>query len=344
MSDKMFDFVIGNPPYQESRDTTKDMPVYNLFMEEAYKISDITELITPARFLFNAGATPKEWNRKMLNDEHFKVLKYEKESSTVFNNTDIKGGVAIHYRNKNKSFNKIETFTQYPELNKLLQKVVIEKDFKTLESIMFSPASCRFTNEFITTKKDEVAKLSDGNEKMLATNIFETLDETVFFEVKPDDNENYCEVLGRYKNNRVFRWVNKKYVDGKNFGSWKVCLAKVSGTGKLGEILSSPVILGENTAYTQSFFSIGSCKTRIEAENISKYIKSKFARTMLSILKVTQDCPPAKWKYVPLQDFTSSSDIDWSKSIHEIDLQLYKKYGLDKNEINFIETHVKEME
>ena len=74
-----------------------------------------------------------------------------------------------------------------------------------------------------------------------------------------------------------------------------------------------------------------------------KYIKTKFARVMLGVLKITQDNTSAKWKYVPLQDFTSSSDIDWSKSIHEIDLQLYKKYGLSEDEINFIETNVKEM-
>ncbi len=64
---------------------------------------------------------------------------------------------------------------------------------------------------------------------------------------------------------------------------------------------------------------------------------------MLGVLKVTQDNTPGKWKYVPLQDFTPSSDIDWSKSIPEIDQQLYKKYGLTDEEIEFIETHVKEM-
>lgn len=64
---------------------------------------------------------------------------------------------------------------------------------------------------------------------------------------------------------------------------------------------------------------------------------------MLGILKITQDNPRPKWKYVPLQDFTPSSDIDWSKSVVEIDRQLYAKYGLSDEEINFIESHVKEM-
>lgn len=74
-----------------------------------------------------------------------------------------------------------------------------------------------------------------------------------------------------------------------------------------------------------------------------KYIKSKFVRIALGILKITQDNPPERWKYVPLQDFTSSSDIDWSKSIAEIDEQLFVKYGLDDEEKNFIRTKVKEM-
>lgn len=65
---------------------------------------------------------------------------------------------------------------------------------------------------------------------------------------------------------------------------------------------------------------------------------------MLGVLKITQDCPAPKWKYVPLQDFTSNSDIDWSKSIPEIDQQLYRKYGFSEEEINFIETKVKEMD
>lgn len=75
-----------------------------------------------------------------------------------------------------------------------------------------------------------------------------------------------------------------------------------------------------------------------------KYIKSKFARAMLGTLKVTQDNKKRTWVNVPLQDFTKHSDIDWSKSIYEIDQQLYKKYGLDEQEIEFIETKVKEMD
>lgn len=75
-----------------------------------------------------------------------------------------------------------------------------------------------------------------------------------------------------------------------------------------------------------------------------KYIKSKFARAMLGILKTTQANTRSKWQYVPLQDFTLNSDINWTKSISEIDQQLYKKYGLSDEEIKFIETKVQAMD
>jgi hypothetical protein len=95
-----------------------------------------------------------------------------------------------------------------------------------------------------------------------------------------------------------------------------------------------------------SFRSIGSFDTKEEAENLLKYIKTKFFRAMIGVLKTTQDMPPRVFAYVafPAQDFkTGTGDIDWTKSIAEIDRQLYAKYKLSPEEINFIETRVKEM-
>ena len=118
---------------------------------------------------------------------------------------------------------------------------------------------------------------------------------------------------------------------------------EANGSGTIGETLSTPVIGLAATGHTDTFLSIGKFETLQEAEHCLKYVKSKFARTMLGILKATQHNPPSTWKYVPLQDFTANSDIDWSKSVAEIDQQLYRKYDLTADEIEFIETHVKEM-
>lgn len=119
-----FDYVIGNPPYQEeSRGANEsDTPLYHYFYDSCAELAPYVELITPARFLFNAGGTPKSWNEKMLKSEHFKVLDYNPASKTIFPNTDIKGGVAISCINQNERFEPIEVFTPFEELNSILKK------------------------------------------------------------------------------------------------------------------------------------------------------------------------------------------------------------------------------
>lgn len=116
MGKKLFDYVIGNPPYNEDFENSGDngnfaKPVYNQFIDAVNGVAEKVELIHPARFLFNAGSTPKAWNEKMLSNPHFKILSYEADSSKVFSNTDIKGGIAISYSDSTKDFGAIGTFT-----------------------------------------------------------------------------------------------------------------------------------------------------------------------------------------------------------------------------------------
>jgi hypothetical protein len=154
------------------------------------------------------------------------------------------------------------------------------------------------------------------------------------------------QIYGIYEKQRKIRNISRIYVDvtDDKLLQYKLVLPKADGDGAFGSILTKPEILPPNTGFTHTFLGIGGFSTKLESEAALKYIKSKFARALLDILKVTQDLNADKWKYVPLQDFTSNSDIDWSKSISEIDKQLYKKYGLTDEEIDFIETNVKEME
>jgi type II restriction enzyme len=95
---------------------------------------------------------------------------------------------------------------------------------------------------------------------------------------------------------------------------------------------------------TSTFISIGAFDTEKEAINCAKYLRTKFLRCLVGTLKITQHTPPAVWAYVPIQDFTDNSDIDWSRSISDIDRQLYLKYGLDMFEQEFIESHIQSME
>lgn len=129
----------------------------------------------------------------------------------------------------------------------------------------------------------------------------------------------------------------------ENLYKFKVILPKSNGAGKFGEIISTPLVVGPMIGYTGTFIGVGAFKSEFEANATLKYVKTKFLRTMLGVLKVTQDNPIGVWKKVPLQNFTTNSDIDWKQSVADIDQQLYAKYGLTEQEVNFIETKVKEM-
>lgn len=338
---KKFDFVIGNPPYQESQDETSDKPIYNYFIDEAYKIADKVELITPARFLFNAGKTPKPWNKKMLSDKHLKILKYIQKSNSIFANTDIKGGVAITYRDKNKNFGKIETFVTFDELRSIMTKVQ-QRNEESFSELIYAPESYKLTEKLHTDYPEAENLLSKGHKYDVTTNIFEKLP---FVFIKEEKNtKDYIKMIGRFENNRVIRWVKREYIDAPdNLDYYKVIVPKSNGSGALGEVFSTPILGTPILGSTQTFISIGKFNTEFEGNACLKYIKSKFLRVMVGILKITQDNKKSVWKYVPMQDFTENSDIDWSVSIAQIDKQLYKKYKLDEEEINFIESKVKEM-
>ena len=332
-----FDVVIGNPPYQEETKDTSDKPIYNYFMSEAYKFADKVCFITPARFLFNAGKTPKKWNAKMLNDKHLKVAYYEQDSSNVFPNTDIKGGVAITYRDAQKNFGKIGTFTHFEELNSALRKVLNSEKFCSIDEIYFGQE--KFNLDVLYMKNPEAKNIvgSEGKEKRLTSSIFGQL-EDVFS--KNRKNETDFKILGVIKNRRKWRYINSEYIEEHpNLRKFKVMLPGSNGSGAIGEVLSTPLV-----GHTQTFISFGAFDNREEAENLLKYIKTKFARTMLGTLKITQSNKKDTWRNVPLQNFTNNSDIDWSQPIAQIDQQLYKKYGLSEKEIAFIEEKVREME
>ena len=341
-----FDYIIGNPPYQEEtkgENETYAPPVYHLFMDEAYKIANKVELIHPARFLFKAGSTPKDWNKKMLEDPHFKILYYEGISNKIFPNKDIKGGIVVSYHDNKKDFGAIGIFTPYAELNSILKKVRSSADFKSMETIAISRTAYRLTEKMHEDHPEAISQLSKGHRYDMSTNILELLPQ-IFFDRAPDDGHEYLKILGRLNNARVNKYIRKDYVDDvSDMDKFKLFIPEASGTGKFGETITKPVLAEPYEVSTETFMDIGGFDTNEEAQNALNYIIGKFARALLGVMKATQHITPKSFRYIPLQDFTSHSDIDWSKSIPEIDQQLYRKYGLDEKEISFIESHVKEM-
>jgi hypothetical protein len=344
MMSKKFDVVIGNPPYQDEAtgDATHNMPVYHLFMEAAYEVGRKAVLITPARFLFNAGYTPKAWNEKMLSDPHLRVPVYVSNSDTLFPGTGIEGGIAVTYRDEDKTHEPIGTFAKHIELNSILEKVSAIPS-GSLASNISSSRSYRYTATMHTDHPNLAGTMSVGEHYKINTRTFEQL--SILYTIdQPSLGHSYVRVLGLAGRTRAYRWIRSEYVAGpSNVTAYKVAIPKANGSRDLGGI-GKPLVLEPNVVVTQSFITIGTFAQYSEADACLKYVKGKFARTMLGVLKITQDNPAKVWKYVPAQDFTRTSDIDWSKSIPEIDKQLYAKYKLDPDEIAFIESHVKPME
>lgn len=335
-----FDVVIGNPPYQQEGkgDNARAEPIYHDFMELSYKLSDLSTLITPGRFLFNAGQTPKAWNNKMLSDTHLKIAMYEQNSDKIFPRTDIKGGVVITLRDVTQEFEPIGVFTAFKELNEIIKKVEPSLKFGNFSNLVSSRGNFRFSDKFFKDFPDASSKLGKGSGNMIVSNAFEKLP-SVFVD-DTSTSKGYLKLLGRLNGRRKYKYIKSEYVlDNEYIDSYKVMIPEANGSGAIGEVLSTPLI-----GATDTFICVGPFKDNTEAENALKYVKSKFSRTMLGVKKATQHNPRNTWEFVPLQDFTSHSDIDWNKSIPEIDQQLYKKYNLTKEEIEFIETKVQAMD
>jgi hypothetical protein len=264
------------------------------------------------------------------------------ESKDVFANTKIRGGLCISYHDMNTTFGATNVFTPYPLLNQIVRKVTSSSTFENICSIMF--IQNRFNlNALYEDYPDYKALIgSKGKDKRFETGIFEKI--PIFRENKVENDD--IQVYGVIKKKRVYRFFPQKYteLEHENLSKYKVVIMKSNGEGVFGEVLGPVDVLAPMIAYTRSYIGIGAFDTKNEAESCKKYIKSKFVRALLDAKKVTQDNPIDTWVCVPLQDFTSSSNIDWSLSIANIDKQLYKKYGLTDEEISFIETNVKEME
>ena len=277
---------------------------------------------------------------KMLSDIHFKVVDYFQKSNEVFPSVDIKGGVAIGLRDKNANFGAIEFFSEYPQLVSIMNKVKVHKDIvhNLFSEIVSSQGIYRFSEYALNNIPRIIEVQGKGTAAKITSNAFENLPE-IFVESEQEIDGKAVQIMGRVKGNREIRWINAEYLQPCEYlDYYNVFVPEANGTGAIGEVLSTPVI-----GHTDTFLSIGKFASAQEASACLKYVKSKFARCMLGTLKATQHNPKDTWVNVPMQDFTEGSDIDWSKSVEEIDAQLYAKYELSNEEIVFIESMIKPM-
>ena len=342
LKNMQFDVVIGNPPYQDKGGSggTNDAPIYQEFgMKASIMEPKYASLIIPSRW-FSAGRDNLlgTFRNRMLTSGHIINLTAYKNSRDLFPNVEIKGGVCFYLEDLHKTDNcrytlisgsKIQTdkinlgtfdvLIREPKLAKIVEKIY-DHQHKGVDSIISSD-----TPFGIPTKPTNNVK---GNYKISKTQSEET--NIALF---------YIENLKR-KIVYVSKEDIKKNVE--DIDKYKVFIPEVGGSGNDTKILGDPEYASPKSVCSQSYL-YAAFDSENEAKNFLKYLRSKFLRILVSAKKITQHATSRVYQFVPLQDFTENSDIDWSKSIEEIDHQLFKKYNLNSDEIAFIESMIKPM-
>ena len=337
-----FDYVIGNPPYQDGR-----KQIYVYFFEQGKKIGNVVDMIFPTGW-----QEPKTAN--CLSVLNKKEVKEDKQIVFIENKEDVFVGIeGAKYTNivlwKKGYDNKLDgkQLVITPKNEKTVVELKTEYDESLKPSVILSIV-------------DKVKKL---NEKTIE-NLVSTR-KPYGFEADPLDNPqkyniNLLEVedidtvrlFGRMSGEgRTYRYIKREQLPkvSSMLDTYKLFLVKAWGNmdekkGFLGGSYSPIIIAEPKDCCSEMYIEVGPFKTLEETKNAQKYFYTKFFRAVFYKRKMSQNTARETYSDVPIQNFTNNSDIDWSVSVSEIDKQLYKKYGLDKDEIVFIEEKIKEME
>ncbi|TSC62989.1 MAG: Eco57I restriction endonuclease, partial [Parcubacteria group bacterium Athens0416_74] len=340
-----FTAIVGNPPYQQ-RDggaQASARPIYNLFVEMAKKLDPGNiSMIMPTRW-YSGGKGLDDFRDQMLNDIHISELHDFLKPELVFKNINLRGGICYFFWVKDfdnaKNLTKVFTYENSlnPNVNirslktqgsnivirhsqaiEILKKVKSHPTFQSFENHISALRPFGFRGYF--TKNKQFRSSKDG------------LKDPVICYGK-GKKIGYLERSEIAKNPA---WIDK----------YKVFTPRANNIGtELNDDNLNTFIGHPKTICTESYVVVGADLKlgKKTSRNLSKYFTTKFTRFQHSVGKASQDATSKTYKFVPLQNFTEKSDIDWSKSIADIDKQLYRKYGLDKREIDFIETHIKAM-
>ena len=336
IEDMKFDVIIGNPPYQMSDGGgtgSSAMPIYQHFVRQAKKLNPrFLVMIIPARW-YAGGKGLDDFRKDMLNDKHITFLVDYPNSADCFPGVIIAGGVCYFIRDKNyighctvinkqqnniisyekRFLNEYNTFVRNNTAIKIIRKI-LQKSKKTLD------VSVHGRNCFsIISSNNGHKTYKDEDFKLLSLNGYSYISSNEFI-----DRD---KILNKYK------VVITKAMSGGN---------KPSSDGKY-IIVSSLKLLRPKEVCTETYLCIGAFDNEYEANNLYNYIRTKTFRFLLLQALTSINISKDKFSFVPMQDFSTKSDINWDSPIPQIDEQLYKKYGLARDEIDFIEKMIREM-
>lgn len=322
--------IVGNPPYQimDGGAGVSAKPVYNLFVEIAKQIApNYISMIMPSRW-FAGGKGLDSFRESMLSDKRISHIFDYVNAKDCFPTASIGGGVNyilwdVNYKG-NCSITTIQGTQRDMEQRPLNQFSV----FIRYNSAIYIVHKCQSDNSFASI-------VNSRNPFGLSSNI---------------RGEKTGEI--RLITSAGTSWLSKSVIAPTNqlLSKYKILMSKVTAEhagepDKKGQfkIISRTEIIGPNDVCTDSYLIVGASESKLVVENEYKYIQTRFFRFLLMLSVSSINLSSEKFQFIPLQDFTSNSDINWSRSISEIDTQLYAKYGLSEDEISFIESMIKPM-
>ena len=338
-----FDFCIGNPPYQEEDGgaSASARPVYQYFVDSSTDIAEAACLVMPARW-YTGGKGLDEFRDAMLDNAHIKVLHDFPNTNEVFNSVNIRGGVCVLQIDNRFDNSGGKT------------KVVVHEG--TNENVVYRPLRYEGIDVFIRNYEAiSILKKShqDVSTDSLANHVSprrpfglgSEFSKSDAFHKNPDGLNKPIECIGKRRQIGYIEFddinTHQEWVP-----VWKVFVPRANNIGtELNDDNLNSFIGKSGMICTEAYIAIGMDLNLDEtaAGALTKYLQTKFARFLHSLAKSSQDASSKTYRFIPNQNFTPSSDIDWSVPIPAIDRQLYRKYGLSDAEIAFIETHVKEM-
>lgn len=335
-----FDVIVGNPPYQISDGGAKASakPIYQHYVLLGKEISsNYTCFITPTRW-FTGGKGLDGFRSYMLSDKTLKELHDFLTPSDIFPNANIRGGVCYFISDLNKVDDnaRVITYQNNEAIANVRRKLALDGvDIFIRDSIGLGII-------------EKTMRASSMMNSVSARNPFG-------FRGYFTEDENYKEVCDGltepilcYGKGKKIGFVERELIK-KNIkwvDSWKVFIPRANNIGtELNDDNLNAFVGKPNEICTESYIVVGGDLLLDDAssENLVKYLKTKFVRYMHSLAKVSQDASSKTFRFIPMQDFTSSSDIDWKLDIFSIDKQLYKKYNLSQGEVTHIETKIKSM-
>lgn len=330
-AEMQFDVIIGNPPYQMTGGGggTNDSSIYHLFVEQATQLEPhYVSMVIPSRWMAG-GRGMDDFRKTMLGDRRLSTLVDYPNSAQVFPGVDLKSGVCYFLWDREYNGECSVTLVRDQEVIGPTSRKLGEYDVFIRDG-----RAAAILDKVLQKNEASFEGLLTGDTPFgLATNFKDfRLGEPGDGEVKVYASSNSGRRSGAMQRGLINK--NIALID-----CWKV-LAPKAGPGNSGghvlpdTVLGRPSIAEPNSVCTQTWIVAGPLMSEQQAKIVSRYLQTSFVRFLVSLRKVSQDAMKGVYRWVPQQDW----DQDWSDEV------LYKKYGIDGDEIEYIDRMIRPME